>query len=79
MAKIDEIKEILNTLRLFFSLCIGLVVILTGALIQKEETKDIDVYFWIGSLIDLILILGLVFLIKSIKLNTKLIKPSYKE
>ncbi len=74
MAKIDEIKEILNTLRLFFSLCIGLVVILTGALIQKEETKDIDVYFWIGSFIDLILILGLVFLIKSIKLNTKLIK-----
>ena len=74
MAKIDEIKEILNTLRLFFSIGIGLVVVLTGSLINKEEIKDIDLYFWFGSAVDFILIIGLIFIIKAIKKNTKIIK-----
>jgi len=74
MAKIDEIKEILNTLRLFFSIGIGLVVVLTGSLISKEKTAEIDVYFWIGSFIEFILIIGLIFIIKAIKNNTTKIK-----
>ena len=74
MAKIDEIKEILNTLRLFFSLGVGLIVILTGALIKKEELHNIDIYFWLGSIIDLTLIIGLIFIIKSIKKNTTRIR-----
>ena len=74
MAKIDEVKEILNSLRLFFSIGIGLVVVLTGSLIRKEEISDVDLYFWIGSFIDFILMIGLVFLVKSIKNNTKIIK-----
>ena len=69
MAKLDEIKEILNTLRLFFSIAIGLIVVLTGSLIKKEEVGNIDLYF-----IDFILIIGLIFLVKSIKNNTKKIK-----
>ena len=46
MAKIDEVKEILTTLRLFFSLGIGLVVVITGALIRKEDNGDIDIYIF---------------------------------
>ena len=76
MAKIDEIKELLNTLRLFFSIAIGLIVVLTGSLIRKEELNDIDLYFYIGSVIDFILMIGLIFLVKSIKNNTKKIKDS---
>ena len=74
MAKIDEVKEILNTLRLFFSVGIGLVIVLTGALISKEKSNEIDLYFWLGSLIELIIIVGLIFLIKSIKKYIKTIK-----
>ncbi len=74
MAKIDEVKEILNTLRLFFSIGIGLVVVITGSLIKKEEVNDIDNYFWIGSFIDFVIIVGLILLIKAIKKNTKIIK-----
>jgi len=55
MAKIDEVKEILNTLRLFFSLGVGLVVVITGALINKEDINDVDIYFWVGSLVDFII------------------------
>ncbi|MDO9266719.1 MAG: hypothetical protein Q7U00_06530 [Sulfurimonas sp.] len=54
MAKLDEIKEILNNLRLFFSIVVGLVVVLTGSLINKEETNDVDLYFWVGSFVDLL-------------------------
>ncbi len=74
MSKIDEIKEILNTLRLFFSLGVGIIVLLTGALIDKEQKSQIDIYFWIGSILDLLLMLGLIFIAKAIKKNTETIK-----
>ena len=74
MAKIDEVKEILNTLRLFFSLGVGLVVVITGALINKEDVNDVDIYFWVGSLVDFIIMIGLIYIVKSIKKYTKMIK-----
>ena len=74
MARLDEVKEILNTLRLFFSIGIGLIVLLTGSLISKEKIDDIDLYFWIGSFIDLLLIIGLAYLVKAIRNQTKIIK-----
>lgn len=74
MSKVDEIKEILNTLRLFFSLGVGIIVLLTGALIDKEQKSQIDIYFWIGSILDLLLMLGLIFIAKAIKKNTETIK-----
>ena len=74
MAKIDEIKEILNSLRLFFSIAVGLIVVLTGALITKEQNSSIDVYFWLGSAIDILIMIGLVKIIIEIKKNISIIK-----
>lgn len=74
MAKIDEIKEILATLRLLFSIGIGLIVVITGSLIAKEQSESVDIYFWIGLIIDIVLLLGLVKLIGSIKKYTEKIK-----
>jgi hypothetical protein len=45
MAKIDEIKEILNTLRVGLSIVVGLIVVITGALITKEQLSQTDIYF----------------------------------
>jgi len=73
--KIDEIKEILNTLRVGLSLVIGLVVITTGALINKEQLNQIDVYFWIGIVFDCILLIVFIKIVASIKKHTREIKP----
>ncbi|RLA06665.1 MAG: hypothetical protein DRQ51_08755 [Gammaproteobacteria bacterium] len=72
--KIDEIKEILNTLRLFFSIMVGLIALLTSALIHKQQMLDLDIYFWLGVLLDLSLIVGLLFILRSIKNNIKIIR-----
>jgi phosphate/sulfate permease len=74
MAQIDEIKELLNTLRLLFSIGIGLIVVLTGALINKEVSGSVDIYFWVGAIIEVILIIGLFFIGKGIKKNITKIK-----
>ena len=73
MAKIDEIKEILNTLRLLFSLGVGLMVVTTGALISKEQSSQVDVYFWAGALVDALLVIGLVLIVRAIKRYTQII------
>ncbi len=36
MADIDEVKEILNSLRVAMSLVVGLLVVITGATIKLE-------------------------------------------
>jgi ABC-type Mn2+/Zn2+ transport system permease subunit len=65
MARIDEIKEILTSLRVGFSVIIGLLVVIIGVLIQKEKISDIDIYFWIGLVFVVMLSAGLILVVKS--------------
>ena len=74
MAKIDEIKEILNSLRLGLSIIVGLIVVITGALIRKEQLDKIDIYFFVGLMLDVILLFLFMKIIKSIKKNTEKIR-----
>ena len=74
MAKIDEIKEILTSLRVGFSVIIGLLVVVIGVLIQKEKASDIDIYFWIGLVFVLLLSVGLIYVVKSTVKHIKAIK-----
>ena len=71
MAKLDEVKEILNTLRVGLSLLIGLIVITTGALINKEQIDQIDVYFWLGIVFDFIFLVSFIKVVSAIKKHTK--------
>jgi len=74
MAKIDEIKEILNSLRVGLTIVVGLIVIITGSIISKEQSKQIDVYFWSGLSVDVVLLVIFMKLVFSIKKHTKEIK-----
>ena len=40
MAKLDEIKEILNTLRIWLSLIIGLIVVVSSGLISRYDMAN---------------------------------------
>ena len=74
MARIDEIKEILTSLRVGFTVIIGLLVVVVGVLINKEKASDIDVYFWIGLIFVLLLSAGLIYVVKSIIKHLKEIR-----
>jgi len=74
MARIDEIKEILNSLRVGMSIIVGLIVVLTGSLLNKEQLDQIDIYFWIGLVLDVVLLFSFLQIIKSIRKNIKIIK-----
>ena len=74
MAQLDEVKEILNTLRVGLSILIGLIVITTGSLINKEQLGQTDIYFWLGIGFEFILLIAFVKVISSIKKYTKKIK-----
>jgi len=74
MGKIDEVKEILTSLRVAFSVIIGLLVIVIGVLINKEKASDIDIYFWIGLFFTLLLSMALIYVVKSIIKHIKEIK-----
>jgi len=69
MAKIDEIKEILNTLRVALSITIGIIVLLIGNIVKRYDLNKIDEIFWLGIFVCFVLI-GFVFLIVN-KLSQK--------
>ncbi len=45
MAKIDEIKEILNTLRITMSIAFGILVVLVGSIVKRYDAHLIDTIF----------------------------------
>ena len=74
MGKIDEVKEILNTLRIAMSILFGIIVILTGSLVKRYDLGNIDNLFWIGIILIFVFMLVLLLVIKKIAKKTKEIK-----
>ena len=74
MAKIDEIKEILNTLRIAMSIAFGILVVLVGSVVKRYDTQNIDFIFWISICSSFLLIYIIFLIIKKISFKTKEIK-----
>ena len=74
MSHIDEVKEILNTLRVAMSINFGILVILIGSLIKRYDAEKIDYLFWIGTIFVFVLLLTIVLIIRKISAKTKEIK-----
>ncbi|KUJ75902.1 hypothetical protein AVO42_11555 [Thiomicrospira sp. XS5] len=74
MAKLDEVKEILNTLRIWLSLTMGLIVIVTGGLISRYDRGLIDGLFYSGFLALFVLLLVVLLIVINISNKTKEIK-----
>jgi len=74
MAKIDEIKEILNSLRIAMSILAGVIVILVGKLFTKFEINQFDLIFWLIFVVTMIVIVAEAAVIYNISKKTKEIK-----
>ena len=74
MGKIDEVKELLNTLRVAMSIAFGIPVILIGGIVKRYDAEKIDILFWSGVLFALAIIGAIVFIIFKIANKTKEIK-----
>ncbi len=74
MAKIDEIKEILNTLRIAMSIAFGILVVVVGSIIKRYDSSNIDSIFWTGVGFCFLLLAFVAFIIKKISNKTKEIK-----
>ncbi len=71
MARIDEIKEALSSLRAYFGVCIALMVAVGGGLVSSFRSNIIDILFWVGATTFIILgIVGLA-IIHKIREKTK--------
>ena len=74
MAKIDEIKEILNTLRIAMSIAFGILVIVVGSIVKRYDINNVDTIFWIGVGFIFLVLFFIVYIIKKISSKTKEIK-----
>ena len=74
MGKIDEVKELLNTLRVAMSIAFGVLVILIGSIVKRYDAEKIDILFWFGIVFALAIMGAIVLIISKITKKTKEIK-----
>ncbi len=74
MGTIDEVKEILNTLRVAMSIAFGILVILIGSLIKRYDSGSTDYIFWIGTVFVFVLLVMIILIVQKISDKTKEIK-----
>lgn len=70
MAKIDKIKETLNTLRVLLSLSIGLILGLSSKVSDLYDKNMFDLRFYLSLIAINFLILVILYIAKKIKINT---------
>ena len=71
MGKIDKVKEILNTLRIAMSISFGILVVLVGSLIKRYDASKLDVIFWSGFFLSLIVLSVIAAIMVKISNKTK--------
>jgi len=69
MAQIDQIKEILNNLRLYFSITSVIFLTLAVGLIGMYKKDEINDLFWVG--ISTLFVIFVIFLIVILKIRNK--------
>jgi len=71
MGKIDEVKEILTTLRVAMSISFGVLIITIGSIIKRYDNGIIDQIFWAGIGFSILIIGVIAILIINISKKTK--------
>lgn len=71
MSKLDEVKEILNTLRLAITVSFGLLVFVAGSVIKRYDSQNIDSIFWAGTILIGLILITILILIFRISAKTK--------
>ncbi len=74
MADIDEVKEILNTLRVAMSIGFGIFVLIIGKLTSLYQNGDFSEVFWMTVVASVLDMLAILFIVKKIAAKTKEIK-----
>ncbi|WP_198262623.1 hypothetical protein [sulfur-oxidizing endosymbiont of Gigantopelta aegis] len=71
MGKIDEVKEILTTLRVAMTIAFGVLVITIGSLLKRYDDALIDMLFWAGVVFSIFILGTIIALVVNISKKTK--------
>ncbi len=74
MSRLDEVKEMLTTLRVAMSLSFGMLIVTINGIIKRIDNGVIDYIFWYGVVFVFFLLMLIVVLIINISRKTKEIR-----
>ena len=71
MSKLDEIKEILNTLRVPMSISFGILIVTITGLVKRLDGNDMELLFWAGVVFSVLIIIVILKIFIKISEKTK--------
>jgi len=74
MAKIDEVKEFINTLRTYLSIITAIILAIGAGVSKLYLSMEINLLFWIGIIFIVLLIIIFSIISRTIHVNVKKLK-----
>ena len=74
MGKIDEVKEILNTLRVAMSIGFGVFVLIVGKIVSLYADENFSELFWLSIAASILNIIVIFLIVRKISTKTKEIR-----
>ena len=74
MAKIDEIKELINTLRIYLTIISALIISIGAGISKLYISEKINILFWIGVVLCFIMIIVFIVIANALHKNIKKLK-----
>ena len=71
MSILDEIKEILNTLRVAMSISFGILIVTITGLVKRLDGNDMGLLFWAGVVFSVLIIIVILKIFIKISEKTK--------
>ena len=74
MGKLDEIKEILNTLRVAMSIAFAILLFVIGAIVKRYDDQNVDDIFWLSIVVIVSILVSIIFIVRKITKKTREIR-----
>ena len=74
MGKLDEVKEILNTLRVAMSIAFAILLFVIGAIVKRYDNQNVDDIFWLSIVVIVSILVSIIFIVRKITKKTREIR-----
>lgn len=74
MADLDRVKDFINNIRLYMTMCLALIISIGSGVIKIYLSHHLDYIFFIGNILLLLLLLIFIFLAKKLHKKTDELK-----
>jgi membrane protein YdbS with pleckstrin-like domain len=74
MAELDEVKDTINNIRLYMTMCLALIISIGSGITNMYMNDTLSYLFFLGNILLLLLLIVFIFLVRALHIKTDKLK-----